>query len=182
MGKWFWSNTSDKNTFDNNNFSFIYSFKDLQNNIAFSLSGVKLEIDRVTDTMKFTVGSMKFISSDYSVATTKFTKILSASEGDSYNIGQGSTEVDFATISNDVRRLAAYLLEDNTISITATSGFEIDAGGGNDTVTGGIGNDIITGGIGNDIITGGLGNDSIIAGAGRNFCGSDRAVDKKIRH
>jgi len=164
-GQWVFSNASDKNTVDIVNSSLSYSFKDLQNNIAFSVSGVKFIKDRVGDSFKAEIGSMKFISSDLSVSTAKFAKTITATEMDSYNIG--SDAGDFSTISNDVRRLAAYLLQDNTISIIATSGFEIDAGTGNDIVTGGIGNDIITGGLGNDIITGGLGNDSIVAGAGK---------------
>jgi Ca2+-binding RTX toxin-like protein len=164
-GQSIWSNAVGKTIEDNFTSVISYSFKDIQNNIAFSLSGVKLEKDLIANSIKLEVGSMKYISSDYSVATAKFTKTLTVDEGDSYNLGSGAG--DFSSISNDVRRLAAYLLQDNTITITATSGFEIDAASGNDTVSGGLGNDIISGGLGNDIITGGLGNDSIVAGAGK---------------
>ena len=174
-GQWVWSNSADKNTEDKFTSLTSYSFKDIQNNIAFSLSGVKLDKDKVGNTIKLEVGSMKYISSDYSVATGKFTKMLTATEGDSYNIGFEAG--DFSAISDGVRRLAAYLLEDNTITINATSGFEIDAGFGNDTVTGGIGNDIITGGLGNDIINGGLGNDSILAGAGKDKLAGGKGDD-----
>ena len=164
-GQSIWSNAVGKTIEDNFTSVISYSFKDIQNNIAFSLSGVKLEKDLIANSIKLEVGSMKYISSDYSVATAKFTKTLTTEEGDSYNLGSGAG--DFSSISNDVRRLAAYLLQDNTITITATSGFEIDAASGNDTVNGGLGNDIIIGGLGNDIIAGGLGNDSITSGAGK---------------
>ena len=162
-GQWLWSNTAGKNTVDNFSATLSYSFKNVQENLACSID-MKVEEDKVADTWKFTVGSMKFISSDVTLATGKFTKIAHATEDNGYSIGNAG---DLTTISNDIHQFTKFLLEDNTITITALTGFEIDAGAGNDTITGGIGNDIITGGIGNDIITGGLGNDSFIAGAGK---------------
>ena len=177
-GQSIWSNAVGKTIEDSFNSVLSYSFKDVQNNIAFSLSGVKLEKDLIANSIKLEVGSMKYISSEYSVATAKFTKTLTAAEGDSYNLG--SDAGDFPSISNDVRRLAAYLLQDNTITINATSGFEIDAASGNDTVIGGIGNDIIIGGLGNDIISGGLGNDSITSGAGKDKLAGGKGGDTYI--
>jgi len=164
-GKYIWSDSEGKLTSDNSNSSTSLSFKDFQNNIAFSLSGVKYFRDEVTQIEKLEVGSMKFISSDLTVATAKFSNTYTGFELDRFGVNDDSG--DLASISNGVRQLAAYLLQDNAIIITATSGFEIDAGAGNDSITGGLGNDIITGGLGNDIITGGLGNDSILAGAGK---------------
>jgi hypothetical protein len=162
-GQWLWSNSAGKNTVDNFSASLSYSFKNVQDKFAGSID-MKVEKDVIADTWKFTVGSMKFISSDVAFTTGKFTKTASATEDDGNNLGNLG---DLTAITNDIRQFAAFLLADNTITITALTGFEIDAGAGNDTVTGGIGNDIITGGVGNDIITGGLGNDSIIAGAGK---------------
>jgi Ca2+-binding RTX toxin-like protein len=47
-----------------------------------------------------------------------------------------------------------------------TEAYYINAGMGNDIVTGGSGNDFLVGGGGNDTLTGGLGNDSFIGGGG----------------
>ncbi|MCB2136216.1 MAG: Hint domain-containing protein [Rhodobacteraceae bacterium] len=55
----------------------------------------------------------------------------------------------------------------DTINAAATtSGVNIDAGGGNDVMTGGSGNDTLSGGLGNDVISGGQGADSLLGGAG----------------
>lgn len=44
--------------------------------------------------------------------------------------------------------------------------YYINAGGGNDSITGGLGADFLVGGLGNDAIDGGAGNDSFIGGGG----------------
>ena len=44
--------------------------------------------------------------------------------------------------------------------------YYINAGGGDDNVTGGKANDFLVGGAGNDILAGGMGNDTLIGGAG----------------
>ncbi len=173
-GQWTWSNSVGKNTVDNFSGTLSYSFKDVQNNIAFSADG-KISKDWIADRTTLEVNSMKFISNEYSVATAKFTKTLTTTEMDSYNLG--SDAGDFATISNDVRRIAAYLLQDNTITINVKSGFEIDAASGNDTVFGGLGNDTIFGGLGNDVISGGLGSDSITSGAGKDKLAGGKGDD-----
>ena len=57
--------------------------------------------------------------------------------------------------------------EDNTIDQSAeTDPQQIEAAGGNDTITGGAGSDAIDGGAGDDIIDGGAGNDTITGGDG----------------
>ena len=62
----------------------------------------------------------------------------------------------------------------DTIDLSAlvlTGVSAIDAGSGNDTVTGSAGNDTITGALGNDVLNGGAGNDLFLIGAG---AGTDR--------
>ena len=57
--------------------------------------------------------------------------------------------------------------EDNTIDQSAeTDPQQIEAAGGDDTITGGAGSDAIDGGAGDDIIDGGAGNDTITGGDG----------------
>ncbi len=55
-----------------------------------------------------------------------------------------------------------FMSGDSTIAITSKLGVAIDAGAGNDKVTGGIGNDTITAGAGKDVLAGGKGNDTFI--------------------
>jgi Ca2+-binding RTX toxin-like protein len=57
--------------------------------------------------------------------------------------------------------------DNDTITATAdTLGTNIDAGGGNDIITGGAGSDTLSGGTGNDTLSGGLGGDDITGGTG----------------
>ncbi len=170
-----WSDSAGKNTVDNLTSSTSFSFKDLQNNLAFSLSGVKYQRDEITKVEKLEVGSMKFISSDLTVATAKFSNTYTGFELDRFGVNEDSG--DLASISSGIRQLAAYLLQDNSITITALTGFEIDAAGGNDTVIGGLGNDTIFGGLGNDVISGGLGSDSITSGAGKDKLAGGKGDD-----
>ncbi len=59
----------------------------------------------------------------------------------------------------------------NLSAIILTGVKEIDAGGGNDTVTGSAGADTIIGGVGNDVMLGGVGTDVFLMGIG---AGTDR--------
>jgi len=88
------------------------------------------------------------------------------------NDESGSVSIDLALNVFDF--LGFYFDEDGTNdsildaanAITLKSALEIDAGAGNDTITGSSGNDTIDGGAGNDSISAGAGNDLIIAGLG----------------
>lgn len=51
---------------------------------------------------------------------------------------------------------------DQTINIKTDQGYEIDAGAGNDSVTGGAGDDSLTGGLGSDTLKGGKGADTFV--------------------
>jgi hypothetical protein len=55
---------------------------------------------------------------------------------------------------------------DDSFINSAGLGSEVDAGAGNDTVTGGFGDDVIRGDVGNDKLDGNTGNDTLIAGDG----------------
>jgi len=56
----------------------------------------------------------------------------------------------------------------------------INAGQGNDTVTGGVGNDFLVGGAGNDTLNGAAGNDSFIGGAGNDIINGGDGDDTAI--
>ena len=95
--------------------------------------------------------------------TTSWTKVtLSDASIDSYSLfGSESTDFPLASL---IDAFSPYVMESaNTITISSPSGtgMSIDAGAGNDTVTGGIGDYSIIGGSGSDKITGSSGNDII---------------------
>ena len=66
---------------------------------------------------------------------------------------------------------------DNLNAVQADRPYYINAGGGNDLVTGGNANDFLVGGAGNDTIKGGLGNDSLLGGAGSDTFVFDTKLD-----
>ncbi|MDZ4324197.1 MAG: hypothetical protein U1A73_04130, partial [Pseudomonas sp.] len=61
-----------------------------------------------------------------------------------------------------------------------TRSYYVNAGMGNDTITGGAGNDFLVGGAGDDFITGGLGNDSFIGGGGADTISGEDGNDVMI--
>jgi Ca2+-binding RTX toxin-like protein len=157
--QWVYSDSASANTVDKYSSSLNYSFKDIQNNSSLVLSSVKLAEDNVAGNATIDVGSMKYLCSDYSIATAKFSKALTIMDFKSIpDIGESVG--DLGRISNTIPSfISIFLSGDNTIAITSKTGLEINAGAGNDTVIGGIGNDTIAGGVGKDKITGGKGDD-----------------------
>ena len=62
------------------------------------------------------------------------------------------------------------------VGLSQTAAY-INAGGGNDGITGGSGNDFLVGGAGNDLIGGRAGNDDILGGDGDDFVGGEAGND-----
>jgi Ca2+-binding RTX toxin-like protein len=157
--QWIYSDSAGTNTVDKFSSNLNYSFKDIQNNSALTLSSVKLTEDNIAGNATIDVASMKYLCSDYSIATAKFTKALTIMDYKSLpDIGESVG--DLGTISNTIPNFVSIFLSgDNTIAITSKTGLEINGGAGNDTIIGGIGNDTIAGGAGKDKLTGGKGDD-----------------------
>ncbi len=118
--------------------------------------------DVIADQVKFELSTIKYTNADYAMITAKFSKIMTIEESDSLtNIAEDAGNFD--TISTNVTNLVPIFFDvDNAIVITSKDGKEIDAGAGNDRVTGGIGNDAIIAGAGRDTLAGGKGNDTFI--------------------
>lgn len=78
-----------------------------------------------------------------------------------------STQTTFSSATTDNRFVAGSGLAD-TISLAGTLGTLtwVEAGAGNDRVTGKGGADLFSGGAGDDVLTGGAGNDQLLGGAG----------------
>ncbi|NUB43993.1 hypothetical protein GEU84_006345 [Fertoebacter nigrum] len=83
--------------------------------------------------------------------------------------GDGFEVVQLGTVQSERLQAAA-----------PSRSYYINAGQGNDTVTGGMANDFLVGGAGNDLLSGGQGNDSFIGGGGNDTmfggAGNDRAI------
>jgi Ca2+-binding RTX toxin-like protein len=161
-----WTNT--KSTYSSTQ---KYSFRDIQNNVSFSFSSAKINIDSVNNTATIDAANVRYSCAEYSVITEKFFTTLLATEFSALpSIGDESE--DFGSISNNIPAISnLFLSGNNSIVINSLTGIQLNAGAGNDKVTGGIGNDTLTGGAGNDTLIGGMGADSFV------LVGSDTVTD-----
>ncbi len=80
-------------------------------------------------------------------------------------------------IFSEIERLQTGAGNDTINAAADTWGTSIDAGAGNDTITGGSGNDTLNGGLGDDTIYGGAGNDIIDGGAGNDLIRGGAGAD-----
>lgn len=97
---------------------------------------------------------------DFSSLTAAVTMVLSVDEGGT--VTDGTDTVNFSQIE-------AATLTDGADSVDASgvsAAIEINAGAGNDILSGGGGDDVLDGGAGDDIIGGGAGSNTITTGAG----------------
>jgi Ca2+-binding RTX toxin-like protein len=138
-----------------------FAFTDIQNKIFLALSA-KISANQQAEEGSFTINGAKYSTSEFVVATSKFSDTLSLEEFDA--LPSFTPEVgDFAVISANVVAIGQLFLQgDNTVTITSADGVELNVGSGNDKVTGGAGGDTITLGKGKDTITGGRGDDTFI--------------------
>jgi Ca2+-binding RTX toxin-like protein len=104
------------------------------------------------------------VVSDYSITTALYSDILTYAEWDALpDINGDGESSDLGSVTNNLSSLnGLFISTDNTISITSKTGIAIDAGAGNDKITGGIGDDTLIAGAGKDSLTGGKGNDTFI--------------------
>jgi len=123
--------------------------------------------DAGMSSISFGAGSLSYM--DGSGALVDFSwakKSFDGSLPDISNEIEQAEELPVAYLYNFVQQ---YIYDgDNTIKITSTVGqaTSIDAGAGNDTITGGAGNETIDAGAGSDKIDGGAGDDTLISGGG----------------
>ncbi len=155
------SNSGTANTF-NLLFSKYY-FKDNSSGTSFTVNG-KISGNQSKDEVNLSLTNIRYVLSDYSVTTAKYSDILTYAEWDALPDINGNGEAaDFGSTLNNLSQLTSMFMSgDSTIAITSKLGVAIDAGAGNDKVTGGIGNDTITAGAGKDVLAGGKGNDTFI--------------------
>ncbi len=151
-----------------------YRFKDKSTGFEFSFS-TKDRLDFVGDTATLQWSNIRIKSREVEISG-KSVNIsgMTAGQADQINFGSeigDDLEGVEADISNIVLPFIDFVKEKtletaNAITVKTADGVEVDAGGGNDTLTGGKGRDTLGGGSGNDTIAGGDGNDLIIGGDG----------------
>ncbi|MGB0958804.1 MAG: Hint domain-containing protein [Halocynthiibacter sp.] len=99
---------------------------------------------------------------DTSGLTTGVNLTFTSTDGEDGTATVGGDTATFEEIENVI-----YTDQDDVINASATTvGMDIDAAGGDDTITGGSGADSIDGGTGDDTITGGTGADTLTGGTG----------------
>ncbi len=153
------SNSGNSNTF-NLIFSKYY-FKEISEGTSFSVSG-KINGNKSKDEVNLSLANIKYVVSDYSITTALYSDILTYAEWDALpDINGDGESSDLGSVTNNLSSLnGLFISTDNTISITSKTGIAIDAGAGNDKITGGIGDDTLIAGAGKDSLTGGKGNDT----------------------
>lgn len=120
-------------------------------------------------------------SEDVSIKTSLYDADLNIDQLSILNIDQDSNPGDFdvydpltsLSVINLISDISMY--GNNIISIKNTDGYYVDAGAGNDKITGNIGDDSLLGGNGNDTMQGGSGDDTYILSMGST--GSDIISD-----
>ncbi len=138
------------------------SITDKTDNTSSSMS-ISAIVDETKDTVNLSLSNIKFILSDCSVTTAKYAEILSVAEMESLPQISPDNNSNLSTIKGNVPAFAELFIKgDNTIVITSTAGTSIDAGAGNDKITGSIGNDTLIAGAGKDTLAGGKGNDTFV--------------------
>ncbi len=80
---------------------------------------------------------------------------------------------EYTDLENPVNKVYASE-NDDWMSSWSDEGIWLNAGAGNDNVTGGLGNDVLIGGVGNDSLSGGAGDDTYVFNAGD---GCDTIID-----
>jgi Ca2+-binding RTX toxin-like protein len=136
----------------------IYSFKNTEKNESLSFSGVISE-DQSADKVMLSLLNVKYQGADFNVSTSKYNDNFTIAGFEQIpDVTADALSFD-AILSNSLTLNSFTLSADNTIVVTTKVGAIINAGAGNDTVTGGVGNDMIAGGSGKDRLTGGKGND-----------------------
>jgi Ca2+-binding RTX toxin-like protein len=162
-----------------------YKFKDKTSGFEFSFT-TKDKLNFVTNKSELIWTNVSIKSADL-VITGKSVKItdMTAEAVDKINFGSEIGE-NLAGVEQNINDIILPFINfatdevlefDNGIIIGTSSGLEVDAGAGNDTVTGNSGADDITGGAGNDSINGGNGNDTLFSGAGNDMVMGGEGAD-----
>jgi Ca2+-binding RTX toxin-like protein len=162
-----------------------YRFKDKTSGFEFSFS-TKDKLNFVTNKAELNWSNVTIKSKDLDI-TGKSVKItdLTAEQVDKINFGSeigenlDGVEENVSSVIVPFMKFATdeVLESDNVVNIKSTSGVEVNAGAGNDTVTGNSGDDEMWGGAGADKIVGGLGSDILIGGLGKDSLTGGKGFD-----
>ena len=137
-----------------------YLFSDLLSGESLSFSATQsLGADGI---VKINLSGLKYLLPEYTVTTSKYLLVITENENDT--IPHLDPEVEnFDILKNNFKFVNELILKgDNTITIKSSNGVDVDAGPGNDKITGGAGEDQLIAGAGRDTLIGGKGNDTFV--------------------
>lgn len=141
-----------------------YSFRDIEANLSLDFSGV-FKTDEVAGEVSADIKNIRYVDADLSVTTKKLKLVTSLEEFSALPDIGPEEGADFGLIAAGIPTVSEYFLSksgDNIVTVKTDDGIAIDAGAGNDRLTGGGGDDTLIGGEGRDVLTGGRGNDSFV--------------------
>ena len=187
----FSTSQTNYNNYDSKGWHISGSFSNYQNSVknegySFSLSSFGITADRSGDfqnmgdwiNVHVKLNNLNINSRDLSVVTNSYDATLNQEQMEYLN----STHPDLDVFDSQSPKLGFDVIfshfamyGNNIINIKNTDGYYVDAGDGNDKITGNIGDDSLFGGNGNDTLLGGAGDDSYILSMGST--GSDVITD-----
>ena len=159
-----------------------YSYKDLQANQSFSLSG-SLSANVKSSEFKIAATNIKYSSDTYTVSTISYSSVLSKETWDALPKLTSSAESLQEIGVGIAAWLEIFSTANNKINITSAEGLAINAQAGNDTIIGGMSDDTIEGSTGVDQLTGGGGGDVFVFNADDSTLSakkSDQVKDFKV--
>ena len=159
-----------------------YSYKDLQANQTFNLSG-SLSANTKSNEFKITASNVKYTTDAYTIFTGSYSSIVSKETWDALPQLTSGAESLAEIGVGIVAWVEIFASANNKINLTGAEGSAIDAQAGNDTIVGGISDDTIQGGAGVDQLTGGGGGDVFVFRAGESALAakkSDQIKDFKL--
>jgi|GEM_PF-5229842 len=154
-----------------------YKYNDISSGYSLSIASYSLAGNKdggITQSgnwvnMHLKASNLKFSSDDLSVSTANFDADLNQDQIDKFNenIKAGIVRVDISDPQSTAPYSANALVNatmsgNNNIKVNNENGYFVDAGDGNDKITGNIGDDSLLGGNGIDTMLGGGGDDTYI--------------------
>ncbi len=150
-----------------------YKYSDKSTGDSVSFSKLNAEGSQVPDgddstiwtSARLVVDNINYTTKDVSIVTRQFDAQLNQEQLDIFNAPD--IDIDIFNIQDSIEGQkkaleAISLYGNNNITVKNIDGYAVDAGDGNDKVTGNLGDDTLEGGNGNDTIQGGAGDDTYV--------------------
>ncbi len=162
-GNWTWSNAAQATIAGRYSGTVSkYNFREIDSQLSLSMTAAIVG-EEATGQISINLKNVRYAQDDFSVTTAKFAFTMREEEFASLPPVTPEDGVDLGAISANIGVFHQFVMRgDNTIAVTSATGAEIDAGAGNDRLTGGAGDDTLIAGAGRDALSGGRGNDTFV--------------------